>query len=36
MSVGWVWAAYLATGIILALYSFRLAVRWRRASARGD
>ncbi len=36
MSIGWVWAAYLATGIILALYSLRLALRWRRASARRD
>ena len=36
MSVGWVWAAYLATGIILAGYILRLAIRWRRAAGRPD
>lgn len=36
MSVGWVWAAYLATGVILAVYVIRLAVRWRRATGRRD
>ena len=36
MSVGWVWAAYLATGVILAGYVVRLAVRRRRASGHRD
>lgn len=36
MSIGWVWAAYLATGVILSGYVLRLAVRWRRATAHRD
>lgn len=36
MNVGWVWAAYLATGILLAGYIVRLAVRWRKATGRRD
>ncbi len=36
MSIGWVWGAYLATGVILAGYVLRLAVRWRRVTRRPD
>ena len=36
MSVAWVWAAYLTTGVILAAYIFRLSVRWRKASGHRD
>lgn len=36
MNVGWVWAAYLVTGALLAGYTLRLAVRWRRANGRRD
>ena len=36
MSVGWVWAAYLATAALLAGYVLRLVVRWRRATGRRD
>lgn len=36
MSIGWVWAAYLATGALLAGYIIRLTIRWRRATSRPD
>ena len=36
MSAGWVWGAYLATGVILAGYILRLTVRWRRAAGSRD
>lgn len=36
MSLGWVWAAYLATGLMVAGYLLRLAVRWRRVTGRRD
>ncbi len=36
MNIGWVWAAYLATGALLAGYILRLAIRWRRATSRPD